>query len=175
MLVWNWDYWEKYLQISWRRDKNTKNNNNNNKKNPQSNKTNKIMVICKAVHFTIIARRYLFQGLVLYFFKNYSYFLVISSRETIIVTLGEWYPSSGSCIVYDNLKNQSSSSLALGSVGCRIHQLHFCRGVRYPNECPEYDTTIWCWSSSYLEALRNAEYPFITIAPMSTLVRSGGT
>ena len=24
--------------------------------------------------------------------------------------------------------------------GCRIHQLHLCRGVRPPNECPGYDT-----------------------------------
>ena len=23
---------------------------------------------------------------------------------------------------------------------CRIHQLHLCRGVRHPNECPRYDT-----------------------------------
>ena len=26
------------------------------------------------------------------------------------------------------------------SLGCRIHWLHLCRGVRPPNECPGYDT-----------------------------------
>ena len=24
--------------------------------------------------------------------------------------------------------------------GCRIHWLHLCRGVRFPNKCPGYDT-----------------------------------
>ena len=32
--------------------------------------------------------------------------------------------------------------------GCRIHQLHLCRGVRHPlpNECPRYNTKqFWWW------------------------------
>ena len=49
--------------------------------------------------------------------------------------------------------------------GRRIHQLHLCRGVRPPppNECPWYNTK----QSSNAGALRNAEHPFIVIAPRS--------
>ena len=36
-----------------------------------------------------------------------------------------------------------------------------------------YHLTIWWWGSSNAGDLRNADCPFIAIAPMSTLVRSG--
>ena len=42
------------------------------------------------------------------------------------------------------------------------------------NECPNM-TLIWWWGSSNARALRNAEYPFIAIAPRYTLARSGST
>ena len=63
------------------------------------------------------------------------------------------------------------------SWGCRILWLLLCRGVRSPtNECPWYDNKkIWWWGSSNAGALGNAAYPFIAIAPRSTLVRSGST
>ena len=35
--------------------------------------------------------------------------------------------------------------------------------------------TIWWWGSSNVGALGNAEYPFIAIAPRSTLARSDST
>ena len=52
--------------------------------------------------------------------------------------------------------------------------LLLCRELRPPqkNECPRYDT-IWWWGSSNPETFGNAEYPFIAIAPGSTLARSG--
>ena len=60
--------------------------------------------------------------------------------------------------------------------GCRIHRRHLCRRVRPPsNECPGYDTKQWWWSSNHVGALRNSEYPFIAIAPMSTLSWCGSS
>ena len=59
------------------------------------------------------------------------------------------------------------------SVGwvCRIHQLHHCRGVRPQprNACPRYET-----KQSVDEVPVILEYPFIAIAPRSTLARGGG-
>ena len=50
------------------------------------------------------------------------------------------------------------------------------RGKTPPNECPGYDTK---QSDGEVPvnagALGNAEYPFIAIAPRSTLARSGST
>ena len=57
--------------------------------------------------------------------------------------------------------------------GCRLHQLHLCRGVRPPPSTSVLD--IWCWVSSNAGALGNAEHHFITIAPRSSLARSGIT
>ena len=62
--------------------------------------------------------------------------------------------------------------------GCRIHRLLLCRGVRPPpNECPRYDTKQPDGDDTKQPAgaLGNAEYPFIAIAPRSTLARSGST
>ena len=56
--------------------------------------------------------------------------------------------------------------------GCRIHQLHFCRGVKKkpPNECPGYNTKQSNGEVSVMPgALGNAEHLFIAIAPRSTL------
>ena len=50
--------------------------------------------------------------------------------------------------------------------GCRIHWLHLCRGVRLNQ------WVFWWWSSSN-GALEKDEYPFIAIAPRSTLAQSG--
>ena len=60
---------------------------------------------------------------------------------------------------------------------CRIHRLLLCRGVRpSPNKCPEYDTKQSDGEvPAMLELWGNAEYPFIAIAPRSTLSRSGST
>ena len=62
------------------------------------------------------------------------------------------------------------------SWGCKIHQLHLCRGVR-PLQWVSWiwHETIWWWGSSNAEALENADYTFIAIAPSSTLTRSGST
>ena len=60
--------------------------------------------------------------------------------------------------------------------GCRIHRLLLCRGVRPPPRVSWiWHYTIWWWGSSNAGALGNAEYPFIAIAPRSTLARSGST
>ena len=65
-----------------------------------------------------------------------------------------------------------------GSVGwgCRIHRLLLCNGIRLLLWvfCI-WHQTIWWWCSSNSGALRNEEYPFIAIAPRSTLSRSGST
>ena len=85
----------------------------------------------------------------------------------------------------------------------RIHQLHLCRRVSLPNDCPDMTLNhlspvgwnrrihwlhlckglriphrvswIWhyWWLPSNAGALGNAENPFIAIAPRSTLARSG--
>ena len=53
--------------------------------------------------------------------------------------------------------------------GCRIHWLHLCRGVRPPNECPGYDTKQSDGEVPAMLGPWNTEYPFIAIAPRSTL------
>ena len=60
--------------------------------------------------------------------------------------------------------------------GCRIHRLHFCRGVR-PRQWVSciWHQTIWWWGSSNVWALGNAERPFITIALKFILARRGNT
>ena len=62
------------------------------------------------------------------------------------------------------------------SWGCRIHQLHLCRGEELPHRgsCI-WHRTIWWQGSSNAGDLGNAEYPFIAIAPESTLTRSNTT
>ena len=55
------------------------------------------------------------------------------------------------------------------SCGCRINQLHFCKGVRPSNKFPGYYIK---QSDSKAPAL---EYTFIAIVLGSTLARSGGT
>ena len=58
---------------------------------------------------------------------------------------------------------------------CRINWLHLCRGVRTP---PPTCVLLWHKTGEapvVLELWGNAEYPFIAIAPRSTLVRSGST
>ena len=61
-------------------------------------------------------------------------------------------------------------------LGCRIHQLLLWRRVR-PSHWVSWiwHWAIWCCGSSNTEALENTEYPFIAIAPRSTLARSGST
>ena len=55
------------------------------------------------------------------------------------------------------------------SQGCRIHQLHLCRGVRLPQQLPWiWDKTIWWGGFSNDGVLRNAKYFLITITPRST-------
>ena len=59
---------------------------------------------------------------------------------------------------------------------CRIHRLHFCRGVRHPQWVSWiWHKTIWSWGSSDAEALGDAGHPFIAIPPKSNLARDGGT
>ena len=72
---------------------------------------------------------------------------------------------------------QFSRKVCLVSWGCRIYWLHLCRGVRLPrHECPGYDTKQSDGEVPVmLELLGNVEHPFITIAPRSTLTRSGST
>ena len=62
-------------------------------------------------------------------------------------------------------------------LGCRIHRLHLCRRVRTQPTWVSliWHETSWCWESSDSRALGNAEHPFITIAPRSTLARRGST
>ena len=57
--------------------------------------------------------------------------------------------------------------------GCRIHRLHLCREVKLPPQKVSWiwHQTIWRWGSSNAGALRNAEHPFIAIAPRSILAR----
>ena len=60
--------------------------------------------------------------------------------------------------------------------GCRIHWLLLCSGVTpLQRSIPLWHKAIWWWGSSNAGALVNVEYPFIAIAPRSTLVRSGST
>ena len=57
--------------------------------------------------------------------------------------------------------------------GCRIHQLHFCKGlIPPPNRCPGYDIKQSDGKTPALGDLGNVKYPFIAIAPRSTLTRS---
>ena len=67
-------------------------------------------------------------------------------------------------------------TIGLVGLGCRIHRLLLCRGVRCPQRVSLlcYKTN-WWWGSRNAEALRNVEYPFIAIAFRSTLVWSGST
>ena len=59
--------------------------------------------------------------------------------------------------------------------GSRIYRLHLCRRGRLPQRMSRvWHKTIWWWGSS-LNSLANVEYPFIAIAPRSTLARSGNT
>ena len=58
------------------------------------------------------------------------------------------------------------------SWSCRIRQLHLCGGLSHPNQCSGYDTKQSDGEASNVGALRNAEYPFIVIAPRSILARS---
>ena len=62
------------------------------------------------------------------------------------------------------------------SWGCRIHWLHHFRGVRLPQRvswiCYK---TVWWWGSRNAGGLRNAECPFFSTSPRSTLARSGST
>ena len=62
----------------------------------------------------------------------------------------------------DDFKISLHDSVGPVGWGCRIHRLHFCRGVRW-------------WGSSDAGALGNAENPFIAISPRSTLARRGST
>ena len=73
---------------------------------------------------------------------------------------------------------QSKTQTAFGPVDwdCRIHQLHLCRRVRLPNECPGYDTKqsdgeapvmleLWgMWSIPLLPSLPSPLWPGI-VAP----------
>ena len=80
--------------------------------------------------------------------------------------------------IFDKISNSSLTQINHCPVGwgCRIHRLHLCRGVR-PPLTSVLDMTLnnlmvrfqQCW------ALGNAEYPFIAIAPRSTLAQSGST
>ena len=60
---------------------------------------------------------------------------------------------------------------------CRINRLHLCRVVRPPPQTSVLDMTLnnLMVCSSNAGALGNAEYPFIAIAPRSTLARCGST
>ena len=53
-----------------------------------------------------------------------------------------------------------------------IHRLHPCRGVRLSWL---WHKTTWWWGFSDAGALGNAEYPFVAIAPWSTLTLNGST
>ena len=66
--------------------------------------------------------------------------------------------------------------------GCRIHWLHLCRGVKKTKKKNKktrvswiWHKAIWWWGSSNAGALGNTEYPFIAVAPRSTLARLGST
>ena len=58
--------------------------------------------------------------------------------------------------------------------GGRIHPLHLYRGVNALQRvfCIRHETICW-WGSSNVGDLGNVEYPFIAIAPRSTLAQSG--
>ena len=53
-------------------------------------------------------------------------------------------------------------------VGCIIHQLLFCRGVRPRNEYPKPSLIL----NYLMERLQNVEYPFIAITSRAILTRS---
>ena len=61
--------------------------------------------------------------------------------------------------------------------GCRIHRLHRCRGVRHPPPTSVLDMTLKQSDGEVPAVLefKNVEYPFIAIAPRSTLARRGST
>ena len=55
--------------------------------------------------------------------------------------------------------------------GCRIHRLLLCSGKPPPHWVSSiWLKTIWWWGFSKAGALKNVVYPFIAIAPRSTLV-----
>ena len=57
-------------------------------------------------------------------------------------------------------------------LGCRIHRLHLCWGVRIL-KYPRYDNKLFDGEAPVITgALGNVEYPFAAIAPRSTLARS---
>ena len=59
--------------------------------------------------------------------------------------------------------------------GGKICRLHLGREVRSSNECPGYGTKLSDGEASGPGVFQNMEYPFIAIAPKSTLTRSGST
>ena len=74
-------------------------------------------------------------------------------------------------ILFDN-------SFKLGQVvwGCRIHRLHFCRWVWFPQLGSRIRYSTLCWrGSNNAGTLRIADYPFIAIGTWSALTQSGRT
>ena len=71
---------------------------------------------------------------------------------------------------------QNQRNVCLVGWDCRIFRLQLCRGGRLPKRVSWiWHQTIWWWGSSNTGALKNAEYPFIAIAPRSTLTWRGST
>ena len=59
---------------------------------------------------------------------------------------------------------------------CRIHRMHFYKGVRTPKRVSWiWQWTIWLWGSSNTGSLGNAEHPFIATTPRYSLAWSGRT
>ena len=128
--------------------------------------------------------------------------IIYSILCKILFAASQQFVTSG--INSKNLLSQQISKImiinqqGLGQVGwgCRIYRLHLCRGVRFltptrdlwpswlglqntSTASPQrvswiWHETIW-WRDYSNEAFRNAEYPFIAIAPRSTLTWSGST
>ena len=86
----------------------------------------------------------LFYQNVLVLFHSVGYFIYIFNDSIVPIKMKIRFPKKS------------------GPVGwsCRIHWLHFCRGVRLLQRVSWiWHKTIWRWVSS------NAKYPFIVIAP----------
>ena len=67
------------------------------------------------------------------------------------------------------IKNEDETKMKVAQLaGAAEYTDHPCREEKLPPRV-SWIFTIWWWSS------RNAKYPFIAIAPRSTLAGSGGT
>ena len=131
----------------------------------------------KTVHFILSILFY--EGLLLWAIENH---IQLSASWALETRKHGMCPLNSAGYQYVlHIKKNILMSLLLNDIcpvglGCRIHRLRLCSGVRPPQRmfCT-WHKTIWWWGSSDAGVWGSVEYPFIAIAPRYTLGWSGGT